>query len=202
MTIARNIEQQDVNWSEWSVWSWYISNGVTNDGTHWCWSWATNTIYTNLSREFATKTWVWNWIWENTSCDEKRQLKLSNGIKIWDLAGNINEHVNKANTIGGENHSLWQTSVAWSWCASATLAWASEKNWCWALSTYRGTYWPLTSWGTDKWFGNVRNPQWVTSNVFLRGGNADNVANAGIYTLSLVWGASDERGHAGFRCAL
>jgi len=31
MSIARNIEQQPVNWSSWEVWNWHIYNWVSND---------------------------------------------------------------------------------------------------------------------------------------------------------------------------
>lgn len=36
---------------------------------------------------------------------------------------------------------------------------------------------------------------------FLRGGNANNEANAGVFTLNLNWSASNQNRNVGFRCS-
>jgi hypothetical protein len=111
------------------------------------------------------------------------------------------EHTNKANMIDGSNYNNGQTSVAWTWCASYDW-WAQGTNWCWASSIYRSTYGPITAWWTDKWFWNVRYPQWVASNIFLRGGGALDAASAGIFALHLTWTATTQSSDVGFRCSL
>lgn len=40
-----------------------------------------------------------------SSVGQRRTLFLSNGQIIWDLAGNVWEHVNGANTIDGSNYA-------------------------------------------------------------------------------------------------
>jgi len=102
MTIARNIEQQSLNWSSWIVWSWYVYNWVSN-WTSWCNINLTSTTW----RILATKTWDSNCTWQ------KNKLTLSNWEEIWDLAWNVKEHVNKANTLDWTNNDLWQTKITW-----------------------------------------------------------------------------------------
>lgn len=46
-----------------------------------------------------------------TSCSEKRQLRLANGETVWDLAGNIWEHVNGANTPDGSGFNTMNGNV-------------------------------------------------------------------------------------------
>ena len=85
MTIAKNIEQQWVNWTNGNVWDWFIFNGYSNDTTKWC-KW-------NFDWTRAEPTW--------TDCDwtNRNQLNLSNWNIILDLAWNVREHVNKTNDI-------------------------------------------------------------------------------------------------------
>ncbi|MDD2916724.1 MAG: type II secretion system protein [Candidatus Gracilibacteria bacterium] len=115
MTVARNIEQQGDNWSTGIVGSGGLYRGITGEGTNTPTSlgcntadsagasgisgriWATKPLSTDTTKFGATKT---------TDCDSKRQLKLSNGQILWDMAGNIWSHVNKGNTLDGNNFNL------------------------------------------------------------------------------------------------
>jgi len=192
MSIARNIEQQPVNWSSWQVWSWYIYNWVSNNPTLWCW-WATpnNTkwLYPSLWRAWATKTWPWFW---NTLCDNKRKLTLSNGSIIWDLAWNVWEYVNKANTLDWVWYATWTNPVLW---ISNNLWW----SWTIVSSSNRALYWPLSSvFNSINWIWKVYRSTWTE---FIRWASAFNDFYAGIFSLDLSWTAGIANMYVGFRCA-
>jgi hypothetical protein len=192
MTISRNIEQQWQNWSTWITWSGYLYNWVSNF-TMWC-NWITNTIYT-LPRTRATKTGEWS-SWSGASdCDSKRQLKLSNWEVIWDLAGNVREHVNKANTIDWSLYNNWQTSVAWS---SSWINWDDDGKYdVTDMLKYGSILWFWTANGL--W--NLYYANWVASNIFLRGAGSQPASNAGVFALFLARSSDTAGRNAGFRCA-
>jgi len=85
MTIARNIEQVGSNWSSGTKGSGYIFSGHNDSDPN-----------TALSASTDDTKGYFNTL--NSSGDQRRTLTLSNGNVIWDLAGNVWEHVNKANT--------------------------------------------------------------------------------------------------------
>ncbi len=186
MTVARDIETTQNNWSGNAVGSWFIYNGRSNDTTMWC-AWYTDSTW-------AEPTW--------TECTEKRNdwksrniLILSNWEEIVDLAGNVREYVNKANTIDWTNYNLWQTSIAWSsnWINldndgkydinDMKIYWSSL--WLW-----------ITSGMWNLWYAN-----WVVSNVFIHGFGAADGFGAGIFAMSLSWTSVGQSRYLGFRCA-
>ncbi len=190
MTIARDIEANQTNWSGNAVWSWYIYNWVANS-TMWC-LWITNTIYTLLTRKQATKTWWW---FGNDDCDTKRQLKLSNWEIVWDLSGNIREHVNKANTIDWTNYDLWQISIAWS------STWTnSDDNGIYDSNDMKKYWSSLWLWSTSG-MGNIYYANWVVSNIFLRGAGAGASSSAGVFAMYLSRTSINQTRNMGFRCA-
>jgi len=200
MTIARNIEAQSINWSSWIVWSGSISNGVSNS-TMWC-LWQTNTIYPELTRNWATKTWPGS----NESCNTKRQLKLSNWEIIWDLAWNVWSHVNGANTINWDNFN----TMYWKWCSNATvIAWfsLSGNDWveeCSFTNWYSyANVWPKTpNLNANNWVWRILSrSDNLTDRVFLRGAAASYGSYAGIFALYLGWDATSTGRSVGFRCA-
>jgi len=203
MTIARNIEANPVNWSWGVVGINHISNGVSYSPL-WCGEQTTKLIYSwslTLTRDWATKTWPWG----NTSCDTKRQLKLSNGEIIRDLAGNVWEHVNKANTKDWGNFNVWMTKfdeVSNNW--NGTYEWHKTG---WSATTIpeemRKKYGPSKSMytHTTNWVWNIYGWYITTNNnVFLRGGSV-NGADTGVFTLTLSPLSSYQHIHVGFRCA-
>lgn len=190
MTIARNIEANPVNWFWWIVWTNHISNWVSNSPL-WCWVWTTKSIYADLPNSRATKTWPW---W-NANCDEKRQLKLSNWEVIRDLAWNVWEHVNKANTIDWINYNVWWTSISW---VSVWNDW--EDNWIYNsldMKKYGSIYWYWMSNGM--W--NVYYWSWANNNIFLRSGSSGYANPAGVFVLSLGRGSATQTNTVGFRCS-
>jgi hypothetical protein len=116
MTLARNIEQQANNWSSWVVWEWYIYKwnddwqpwilavSNINDWYDWTWDW-----------ENIQDSWIYNGS-TMSSKGQRRTLYLSNWVAIWDLSGNVREHVNKSNVPTTSNNR-----VANSWWNNETF---------------------------------------------------------------------------------
>ena len=199
MSIARNIEHQWTNWSNERIWSWYVENGLDNklSGnpgiTIWCYD--DDDIYID-------PTW-----WE--TCFLERQLMLSNGYKITDLAWNVWEHVNKWNTIDWTNFNTNSFSTE-SMCSNNT--WWKRKWWygtdsfnywtCMFISPYtKEWYWPKWNYNADNWMWRI----YATNtedrdNIFIRWGGNTNAAYAGIYSLYLDWFSSTKYASVGFRC--
>jgi hypothetical protein len=185
MTIARNIEQQPINWSGWVVWQNFIFNWISNELTMWC-----NIDLTTITwRRYATKTW-------DTNCTNQRnKLILSNEEEIWDLSWNLQEHVNKANTLDWMDFSLWQTWFFWS---SNWIGLDDDGIYDIISMQKHGSifqYWKI------KWMWNISHADWVMNNVFLRWGNAYNISNSGIYASELHWPILGRYAHIGFRCS-
>ncbi|MDD2917016.1 MAG: type II secretion system protein [Candidatus Gracilibacteria bacterium] len=199
MTLARNIEAQNSNWSNRITGSGYISNGVSNDATLGCGTSASGTQaqYPLLTRAWATKTGEG---FGNTSCDTKRQLKLSNGQVIWDLAGNVWEHVNKANTMDGSDYGTGWVNLDPSDTDWHNTGWTAS-----VFDPYRKLYGPSNSTytHTTNGIGNVYGvggTTLTTGNIFLRGGGADSSTNVGVFTLILNWASAVVGRNVGFRC--
>jgi len=121
-------------------------------------------------------------------------LKLSNWEKIRDLAWNVHEHVNKANTLdwsdfNNGNTSLWSSSNSWQEWTHSNID-NDEKN----------NYWPLIWVDSDNWIWKIYDLDWVSSNIFVRGVTANEGVDTGIFWLKLNWNNSSYR-TLGFRCA-
>lgn len=187
MAVARNIENNPNNWSNGMTWSGYISNGVSNEigNSHWC-AWKQDGV-------------KWAWV-TGSDCDwtNRNRLELSNGEYIYDLAGNVWEHVNKANTLDGKlfNSNDFNTEAA-EW-------WNGWKNW--ESLTFKNGYshelfWPRDpSWWASEWMWRLYNYN-RANNIFLRGGSAHNASGTGVFALLLNWHESTQGRDVGFRCA-
>lgn len=92
MTMARNVESVGSNWSSGTVGNGYLYSGHNDNSPAYALAASAddNQGYINTG---------------NTGDNQKRTLTLSNGQIIWDLAGNVWEHVNKANTLDGSNYN-------------------------------------------------------------------------------------------------
>jgi len=207
MTIARDIESNVDNWSSGTVGTGGLYRGITgeNSETLWCQTVSSSGsgTYTCIAKTLGSDTMKW-WASKWSDCDSKRQLKLSNGEIIWDLAGNVREYVNGRNTITGENFATMQWDVcwwgelwySWSWTWSCTFTnWYSyekygpktlnlnESNWIWKIRSYK---------------------DWWTNRVFFRGGNgggASTADNMGVFAMNLARISSNQGANVGFRCA-
>ena len=192
MTIARDIENEKYNWSGWDLGVGFIWNGNSSDISMWC---TDNSWW----RIYATKTW-WddssNLISNRTTCNEKRQLILSNWEIIWDFAWNLMEHVNKWNSIDWVWYNSWSTHL---------ISWTGYFSWDDVLvdDTERSDYGPselLTETWTWKWIWAISENS-STSNILIRWGSADIWVNAWIYSLSLTFTWSSIWSNVWFRCA-
>ncbi len=202
MTIARNIEANPINWSWWIIWT-NLYNGISNSHATtpvlWC-NWQSNSRWGVSSAD--------------TTCT-KRINTLSNWETIYDLAWNVWEHVNKANTLDGINYNVWKqkfSNTTW-W----TITWTPPNDYyAWNPTWWNNTnitteernkYWPSSSsyTHTTNWVWNIHgryiNDTSYPNNIFLRGGNAGNGAYSGVFTMYLYRAASHQSYHVGFRCS-
>ena len=185
MTIARNIEEQESNYISWWPWNWILKTGVNNSGNGCGKTW-----WNTEPRTYATKTW--------SPCDWwKNKLKLNNWEYIYDMSWNVWEHVNKANTLDWSDFNkegLYKTAFS---------TWNGWKNWTtwWLINWFSNEmFWPKEeTWWATQWLGRVYNYD-TASNVFLRGADATNGSNAGVFTLDLTQTSTTMNRRVGFRC--
>jgi len=216
MTIARNIEY---NWSNWN--SWQVGNGGLYKGivaetnslsSLWCFTADSNGSHMRsyVSTPLSSDTTKWGankW----NDCDSKRQHKLNNGEVIWDLAGNIMEHVNGRNTIEGANYQTMNPNVCWLtgevWNQYSYTHNDSTDTLIQCVFTNGFSYanlWPKTlNLNAHNWIGRIftYNNSTTSDRIFLRGGNAVGNENSGLFSLSLNWDSYVYDRDVGFRCA-
>ena len=195
MTIVTNAANQASNWSGGSVGSGYIYSGH-NDG-------APDDVLPASSNDadgYYGET--------NTGGNQRRTYTLSNGSVIWDMSGNIWQHVQRSTMNQGD----LTTTMALPACSNATAGW----EWC-EFASPGNPY--ISSWSADVAQANIAPPNssWYSANgvgvvytygtganqntqVFLRAGMWDHGGLDGPFTLLLYWGTSD-MGGVGFRCA-
>ncbi|MDQ7022515.1 MAG: hypothetical protein Q9M97_03135 [Candidatus Gracilibacteria bacterium] len=191
MTIARNIEEQKSNYISGGPGTGILKTGVS-DSDNGCGNTSyTKSIYTGLSRNWATKT---GGGFGNTACDNKRQLKLSNGETIWDLSGNVWEHVNKSNTIDGTNYNNGETAVS-----GSSAGTNRDDDGIYAI-TDMDKYGSKYHLGKANGMGNLYYANGVANNIFIRGGRAAYGTHAGVFTLILSGTSTNYRRNMGFRC--
>ncbi|HOR69625.1 MAG TPA: hypothetical protein PL095_02885, partial [bacterium] len=171
LTIVRNIELQPTNWSSGQIGSGYIPRGNSNgsaamDGT------------------------------DHLTGINQRNLVLSNGAIIWDIAGNVWEWTDA--TILGRDQPTGSSTPQ-------TFGWYEYSN----LLTYGvlppERLLPLNpSWNANQGYGRIYSsgaPNNSNTYVFLRGGNWDYGTYAGVLALYLNDGTSSTYSDVGFRCA-
>jgi len=171
LTIVRNIELQPTNWSSGQIGSGYIPRGNSNgsaamDGT------------------------------DHLTGINQRNLVLSNGAIIWDIAGNVWEWTDA--TILGRDQPTGSSTPR-------TFGWYEYSN----LLTYGvlppERLLPLNpSWNANQGYGRIYSsgaPNNSNTYVFLRGGNWPDGSYAGVLALALYNGTSVAYSPVGFRCA-
>ena len=171
LTIVRNIELQPTNWSSGQIGSGYIPRGNSDgsaamDGT------------------------------DHLSGINQRNLVLSNGAIIWDIAGNVWEWTDA--TILGRDQPTGSSTPQ-------TFGWYEYSN----LLTYGvlppERLLPLNpSWNANQGYGRIYSsgaPNNSNTYVFRRGGSWGHGAGAGVLALILSYGTSNTYSSIGFRCA-
>ncbi len=195
MTIVRNAEQVNSNWSGGSPGSGYMYSGH-NDGAP---GYALPAD-SNDANGYSGET--------NTGGNQRRTLTLSNGSVVWDFAGNVWQHVQRSVNNAGD----LTTTMALPACSNGTAGW----EWCeyaspgspyvsaWSSDVAQSKVGPSnTSWYSSQGIGMVYTygtgaNQGTT--VFIRGAFGYG-SNAGPFALGLVWGTGTADSVVGFRCA-
>ncbi|MDD2908994.1 MAG: prepilin-type N-terminal cleavage/methylation domain-containing protein [Candidatus Gracilibacteria bacterium] len=200
MTIARNLEQNPSNWSTGLVGSGYIYNGHANNNPASALIASTDTdgLY-GMTGGFSG----------TSASNNRRTLYLTNGNIIWDFAGNVREHVNKANTLDGSNYNSGQT--AFSNATTILCPWSLTSYNCFEFKTAidstnltKTMIMPLNqSFDSINGIGMGLLYTGISSNVFVRGGGRGELAGTGIYGLVLNFIITDPVTvhRVGFRCA-
>ncbi len=199
MTIARNIEANSKNWSNGGVGSWFIYSGHSSN----------NPASALVASVNDTDSLIWFTGWTGTTVwlNSKRTLSLSNWQVIWDLAWNMIEHVNKANTLNNTNLAS-DDFLTTSACSNGTWAWwswfgSARGSECILKNSYIKTnYWPKGLYDSNAWVwmiysGDLENS---ANGIFVRGGFWNFAFREGIYELYLAYHSGNAVPHLGFRC--
>ena len=201
MAAARNAESVADNWSGGAVGNGGMFRGNTGaDDALGC---------NDAGTDYAAAAGADNASLSSTrpSCSDKRQLKLSNGEILWDMAGNVWEHVNGANTLDGSNFATMSGDV----CGGASSAWYSFSGndgapACSFAAPYSyAAYGPATpGMNASNGMGRIWSEAAATATtdrVLRRGSSGDYGGHAGVFAMYLSWySATSDRG-VGFRCA-
>ena len=189
MTIARNAETQNSNWSLGVGGSGYLYAGHNDNQPATALQASTNDAYraaftdiggTTEAQTSATNTASGQ---SGTAGNQVRTLNLSNNSVVWDIAGNVWEWNNKTQTTAVDTTAGW---VDWNHANVATGA--------------RDLYGPanvayLSAQGMGKIYGGA------IGNGFRRGGYWINGTNAGAFALILDYSPAFRISNIGFRCA-
>ena len=189
MTIARNVEQIASNWSGGAVGSGCLFRGNvgSNDACG----------YDGANPE------------DGGGRNAKAKLTLSNGETIWDLSGNVWEHVNWTGDDGDSCSQLCQNNQP----GSSGTCDDDDNTGCWfeftTISDYRGlSYKDIrpsdSSWNANQGMGRIWSygdgETGTTNRVLLRGGSWGAGSYAGAFALHLGWGTGTQADSVGFRC--
>ena len=204
MTIARNIEAQNANWSGGTVGSGYLFAGhndnspsralrasTTDTGNNACAftdSGGTTEAPASCPTNTASNT-------SGTTGNQKRVHQLSNGSYVWDLAGNVSEWNN--NTIKGVD----QPDVS----GQSGFAWSEYT----ALTSYGSLSYDLlrplnSSYNSAQGIGQIlhdSNSASAGTVGFFRGGSWADTSRAGVFSLYLGFIPGTSYYTLGFRCA-
>ncbi len=191
MTIATNAINQNSNWSSGTVGTGYIYSGHNDNVPGYA-----LTADSNDSNGYAGEA--------NTGGNQRRTLTLSNGSVVWDMAGNVWEHVQRSvNNIGDLSTTMTVPTctggtATWQWCEFPNIsAWTSDV-------VQSKVAPPNLSWNSSQGVGRVYTygtggNQGTTA--FIRGANWNNGSNAGPFALGLSWGTGSADVSVGFRCS-
>jgi len=189
MTIARSAENIGTNWSGGSQGSGYLYSGH-NDNVPALALQASS----DSDGYFGT---------QNTSGNQKRTFTISSGETIWDIAGNVWEHVQRtsADTQTTITTPTCSSGTGWQWCqyGSTTSPYVSA----WTADVAQNYVGPSnTSWNSSQGMGQVyTNSGAAGGTVFLRGGYWSSGSTAGAFALFLSWSGGSTGSSVGFRCA-
>jgi prepilin-type N-terminal cleavage/methylation domain-containing protein len=190
MTIARNAEQVNSNWSGGSPGEGYFYSGHNDYNPH-------GSLQASLDADGYAGT-------NNTSGNQRRTLTLSNGEVIWDLSGNVFEHVMRTpadlQTLIATPSCNTGTGGQWCEHGTTTSPYISE----WTADVTQSNTGPSneTDWNSLQGMGKLYTVGGMANKInFFRGGASSNYSSAGIYNMVFVGGPDNAIDYVGFRCA-
>lgn len=200
MTAARNAEAQAGNWTGGSVGSGYLFAGhndnapalavaasTTDTGNNAC-AYTDTVGTTEAPSSCPTNTASGQ---SATAGNQKRVLALSNGAYVWDIAGNVWEHVQRSTNNAGDATTTMNLptcsngTAGWEWCqyGSTTTPYVSA----WSADVVRANVAPAsTAYNSAEGMGQVYtygSGANQSTTVFLRGGNWSDTTGTGAGTL-------------------
>ncbi len=195
MTIARNAEQTASDWTGAAVGSGALFSGH-ND----------NLPATALPAGDDADGYYQTG--NSSPSNQRRTLTLSNGSVIWDLPGNVWEHVQRSvNNVGDLTTSMAlpacsDGAASWGWCDFVT---GSPYVSAWSSDVQQAKVAPSDpSWYANQGMGRVytyKNGVNQGTTAFIRGARWYDGAGAGAFALYLNWGTGSTDSDVGFRCA-
>ncbi|MDD2907575.1 MAG: type II secretion system protein [Candidatus Gracilibacteria bacterium] len=198
MTIARNIEANSVNWANGIVGSLVSAGGGLYRGN----------VTLNDSASCGINT-VLDGVTAGTNCvvgsRNKRMHILSNGNEIWDISGNVWEHVNGTNNISSTTGEVTNGNA----CGNTARHSWNNVNDGFTSCTFTNTtptfyskanHGPNGDYNVSNGIGRIYSS--TTSNiVFIRGSSWDGNVYASVYALALDNNSTNAFASIGFRCA-
>ena len=195
MAIARDIEAQGANWTDGTVGSGVLKRG--NIGI------ATDTgCYDGPNPDYKGAG-----SGTNRDSDSPARLVLSNGQSIWDFSGNVWEWVDDKFDCGVKEcpaSLMPQPATASYQEFTAITSWGKYSRTEIAPSgSYNSTQGTGQIYTTNSYAYSSEPPAGYNSTIhaFLRGGNWNSGANAGVFALDLRYSPSSSYTDLGFRCA-
>lgn len=191
MIIARNTARLASNWANGGIGSTVASGGGLKRGNVGI---TDSVSYNGSDPEYGTGR------------DTKAKLVLSNGQEIWDIPGNVWEHVRRDedDTLTPQNRQPGLGDVCDD--AAGTGCWGEFTD----ITDYRDLTYDIirpfdsalnANYGVGRIWTYGDGETATTDRVFLRGGGWGNGADAGVFTLYLPWDTSNQNSYVGFRCA-
>jgi len=190
MTIARNAEQISSNWSEGSVGNGYLYSGHNDEGP-------LNALPASADSDGYYGT-------NSTLGTQRRTLTLSSGDVIWDLSGNVFEHVQRT---PADLQTLiatpsCNTGTGGQWCQHGTTTSPYLSGWTADVTQANTGPSNTTDWSSAQGMGQLYTVGGMANKInFLRGGASTNYTNAGVYNMVFVGGPNNGINYIGFRCA-
>jgi prepilin-type N-terminal cleavage/methylation domain-containing protein len=195
MTIARNAEAQvAANWTTGSTATGALFSGHNDN------------VPTNVALVAGPDADPYAGTGNVSPSNQKRTFTLSNGSVIWDVAGNVWEHVERSlsDTKVPQNQEPTLTTTADDGAGVAGWGEFTDISGYGALS-YNELRPSDSSWNASKGMGRIYTygdgETATTDRVLRRGGYWGRGSHAGAFAVLLSWGAGGTDGDVGFRCA-
>ncbi|MCX6740882.1 MAG: prepilin-type N-terminal cleavage/methylation domain-containing protein [Candidatus Parcubacteria bacterium] len=194
MAIARDAEQVSSNWANNQIGSTVASGGGLKRGNVG--------ITDSASYNGADPEKGYN---RNT----KAMLTLSNGSTIWDLSGNVYEHVSFTPSGTDATHQELDqpdsTASGWNFYEFTGLNNNGANTFITGYTDGKAVFRPSdNTWNSSYGVGEIydnSNSGASTAHVVIRGGDWDDSADAGAFCLGLNWSTSSSDYDVGLRCA-